>query len=227
MIPYKDLQPPKRFPLLTILLVTINSVIFFYQASLPEPLQRAFVYKYSVIPLEFQRGGNLPESPGLSPLWSMLTALFLHGGWLHLIGNMLYLWIFGGKVEERMGRIEFLVFYFLCGITATIAQVAVTLHSPIPLLGASGAISGILAVSLRLFPKAKIAVLVPVFIVLRRIVLPAWLILGSWIVIQLLEVSSATNAVGGQAFMAHIGGFFAGFVLMPFFLGTVKKQGRR
>lgn len=225
MIPYKDLNPSRRFPIITVLLIAVNVALFFYTVFLPESLSTSFIYRYSVIPLEFKLGQNLSSSPGPFPLFSIFTALFLHGGWLHLIGNMLYLWIFGDNVEDRMGPVRFSFFYLLCGIVATLTQVYTSFDSEIPSLGASGAIAGVLACYLRLFPKARIAVLVPLFYFLRVAVLPAWLVLGFWIGLQVLQVqiSPPGGETGGIAYFAHIGGFLAGLLLSPIF---VKKRRR-
>ncbi len=215
MIPYKDLHPSSRFPWITITLIAVNLGVFLYQVFLPESQEIRFIEHYAVVPAHF-------HGP------TVLTALFLHGGLFHLIGNMLYLWIFGDNVEDRMGPIRFLFFYLLCGIVATVAQLYANLQSTLPALGASGAIAGILAAYLRLFPKAKIAVLIPIFYFFRTIILPAWLVLGFWILLQFLEVRLAPSDVaqptGGIAYFAHIGGFAAGFLLMPLF---VRKKIRR
>ncbi len=219
MIPYKDLHPSKRFPVVTVLLIAANVGVFLYQVFLPEPLSTDFIYRFSVIPYEFKLGRNLSISPGLPPFVSVFTAMFLHGGWFHIIGNMLYLWIFGDNVEERMGSVRFFLFYLLCGFVATFAQIYASFGSKIPALGASGAIAGVLASYLRLFPSARIAVLVPIFYFFRVVVLPAWLVLGFWILLQILEVQVApVKATGGVAYFAHIGGFLAGLLLMPLFI---------
>ena len=219
MIPYKDLHPSGRYPGVTILLIAVNVAVFLYQSFLPEQMETSFIYKYAVIPLELKLHQNLTFSPGLSPLYSVVTAMFLHGGWFHLGGNMLYLWIFGDNVEDRMGHFRFLVFYLLCGIIATFAQVFAIFNSTIPSLGASGAIAGVLAAYLRLFPRAKIAVLIPVFYFLRSIILPAWLVLGGWVLLQVLEARymSQIPQTSGVAYFAHEGGFMAGLLLTPLF----------
>src|SRR3989338_3364845 len=212
---------------MTILLIAANVAVFGYQLFLPSAQEIRFVYSYAVIPLEFRLGGNVPGSPGLPPFLTIFTAMFLHGGWLHLIGNMLYLVIFGDNIEDRMGQIRFLVFYILCGVVATLAQIYGDFRSEIPALGASGAIAVVLAVYLRLYPKAHIAVLVPILYFLRSIVLPAWLVLGFWFLLQVIEAQlSPAKEAGGVAYFAHIGGFIAGLLLMPLFLRKVRK-GRR
>lgn len=228
MIPYKDLAPSRRFPFVTILLIALNVTAFLYQIFLPEPAATGFVYRFAVIPLEFRLGHNIELSPGLAPLLSIFTAMFLHGGWLHLIGNMLYLWIFGDNVEDRMGPVRFLIFYLLCGVIATLAQIYSDFRSDIPALGASGAIAGVLAAYLRLYPRAQVAVLVPVFYFLRSVLLPAWLVLGLWFLIQILESHLPGNGAGGGgvAYFAHIGGFVAGLLFMPLFTSKARKKSR-
>lgn len=224
MIPYKDLHPSKHFPWGTVLLISLNLGVFLYQVLLPETLGVQFIYKYSVIPFEFKVGHNIGISPDFPFILSIYTAMFLHGGWLHLIGNMLYLWIFGDNVEDRMGSIRFLLFYLFCGTVATIAQIYAGLDSKIPALGASGAIAGILAAYLRLFPKARIGVLVPIFFFLRTFILPAWAVLGFWLLLQIVQVQSAgPKATGGVAYFAHLGGFITGLLLTPIFLPKTKK----
>jgi len=228
VIPYKDLAPKRRFPYITILMIAINVGVFAYMLFLPEAEYTKFIYRYSVIPLEFKLGKNIAVSPGFPPIFSIITAMFLHGGWLHIIGNMLYLWIFGDNVEDRMGAVRFFLFYFLCGIVATLAQIYGSFGSEIPALGASGAISGVLAAYLRLYPKAKVAVLIPIFFFLRSVLLPAWLVLGFWFVAQILETQlSPVKDAGGVAYYAHIGGFVAGFLLLPLFTKKAKAKGRR
>jgi membrane associated rhomboid family serine protease len=230
VIPYKDLSPTHRFPFVTLLLVTANVLVFLYQVVLPEPAATEFVYRYSVIPLEFRLGHNTELSPGIPPLASIFTAMFLHGGWLHLIGNALYLWVFGDNVEDRVGPVRFLLFYILCGIVATLAQIYSNFRSDIPALGASGAIAGVLAAYLRLYPKGRVAVLVPVFYFLRSVVLPAWLVLGLWFLLQVVEAHlapAAASETGGVAYFAHIGGFVAGLLVLPLFTPQKRSRSRR
>jgi rhomboid family protein len=225
VIPYKDLVPTRRFPFATLLLIAANVLVFLHEVLLPEPAATRFVYQYAVIPLEFRLGHNVDLSPGMAPFLSIFTAMFLHGGWLHLIGNMLYLWIFGDNVEDVMGPVRFLIFYLLCGLVASLAQIYSNFRSDIPALGASGAIAGVLAAYIRLYPKAKVAVLVPVFYFLRSVILPAWLVLGLWFLIQILEVHlMPASDTGGVAYFAHIGGFVAGLLFLPLFTPRREKR---
>ncbi len=218
MIPYKELKTSKKFPFITLLIIGINIALFTYMLILPLKETDAFVYRYAAIPLEFRLGHNLSISPGVEPIFTVFTAMFMHGGWFHIIGNMLYLWIFGASVEGNIGHWRFFIFYMMCGFLATFAQIYTNFDSRIPLLGASGAIAGVLAAYLRLFPKAKIAVLIPIFYFLRKFILPAWVVLTFWIVMQIVEVqmTPATES-GGVAYFAHIGGFISGFLFLPVF----------
>ena len=211
---------------MTVLLIALNVAVFLYEILLPDSLATEFVTKFALIPKHVNPQHAHHTSQIISALPSLFTAMFLHGGFLHLIGNMLYLWIFGDNVEERMGSLHFLAFYLACGLIATFAQVYTNPASMIPILGASGAIAGVLGAYIRLFPKARIAVLVPIFFFLRTIILPAWLVLGMWILLQVAEVQTMASHVkgdmGGIAYFAHLGGFVAGFFLMPLF--TQKKR---
>jgi membrane associated rhomboid family serine protease len=143
--------------------------------------------------------------------------MFLHGGWMHLIGNMLYLWIFGNNVEDAMGHVRFVIFYLLCGVAAVFAQALPDATSTIPMIGASGAISGVLGAYLLLYPRAHVLVAIPLGFYMRTMYLPAMVVLGFWFVLQLINSALADPGQGGVAFGAHIGGFVAGMVLLPLF----------
>lgn len=176
-----------------------------------------FQTQYALIPSELLGGQDLPPTIPI-PLWlTLLTAMFLHGGIMHLLGNMLYLWIFGDNVEDAMGPIRFLGFYLLCGVAAAFAQIAIGPSSSIPMIGASGAIAGVLAAYFMLYPRSRVLTLIPLFFFMRVVALPAVFLLGFWFVLQVISgVNSVTNS-GGVAFFAHIGGFIAGlFLVFPF-----------
>ena len=175
------------------------------------------ILQYAIIPAELLGGEDLPPEAGL-PLWlTILTGMFLHGGLMHLLGNMLYLWIFGDNVEDAMGPLRFLLFYILCGTAAALAQIAVDPGSAIPLIGASGAIAGVLAAYFMLYPQARVLTLVPIFFFIRLISLPAVFLLGFWFILQVISGAGALGSSGGVAWFAHIGGFIAGAVLVfPF-----------
>jgi membrane associated rhomboid family serine protease len=172
------------------------------------------ITQYALIPAELLRGEDLPPTIPI-PLWlTILTSMFLHGGLMHLLGNMLYLWIFGDNVEDAMGPIRFLAFYLLCGVAAALAQIAIDPGSAVPLIGASGAIAGVLAAYFMLFPYARVLTLIPIFFFLRLIPVPAVLLLGFWFLLQVISGAGSLGAGGGVAWFAHIGGFVAGALLV-------------
>lgn len=173
--------------------------------------------QYALIPSELLSGKDLPPYITL-PIWiTLLTSLFLHGGILHVLGNMLYLWIFGDNVEDAMGSARFLGFYILCGTAAAWAQIAIDPGSSIPMLGASGAIAGVLAAYFMLFPKSRILTLIPLFFFLRLVSVPAVFLLGFWFLLQVISGAQSFGNSGGVAVFAHIGGFLAGlFLVFPF-----------
>lgn len=205
MLPIGDDNTQRRiFPIVTYGLVAINVVVFLLELLGGDP----FIMAWSFVPLRFL------SNPAVDFI-TLFTSLFMHAGWMHLGGNMLYLLIFGDNVEDRFGHFKFLVFYLLSGLAATLAQFLVSMFSEIPNLGASGAIAGVLAAYLLLFPGRRVRVLVMAWIV----TLPALLVIGAWIVIQLVSgvgTISSTADTGGVAYMAHIGGFAAGFLLTLF-----------
>jgi membrane associated rhomboid family serine protease len=214
VIPLKDDIPTRERPVVTVALIAVNTVVFFFQLSLgPQS-----VFLLGLVPSALTSHAGMTQ--GLVPPWAtVLTSMFSHGGWLHLGGNMLYLWIFGNNVEDDMGRGKFLLFYLLCGAAAAGAQVAMDPTSTVPMVGASGAIAGVLGAYLLLYPHARVWVLVPIFFFLRFVWVPAVLYLGLWFLWQLL--SSVGGGEGGVAFMAHVGGFIAGMLLVKPFAGRI------
>jgi membrane associated rhomboid family serine protease len=192
---------------------------FIWQESLDFNAAHNIVYQLGFVPAVFFTPVSLPEDMSLVPTWSTIfTSMFLHGGWVHIGANMLYLWIFGDNVEASMGRLKFVLFYLLCGSAAAMAQAALDPGSTIPMIGASGGIAGVLGAYLMLHPKAAIRCFFLILIFFRFINLPAWLVLGVWIGGQFVAVPQALNEPsGGVAYMAHIGGFLAGMALIPFF----------
>jgi membrane associated rhomboid family serine protease len=214
MIPLRDDNPTRSFAILTLLLIAANIAVFVYQLSLPNVAAlQAFVADFGVVPAQITE----PASPLVYR--TVMTSMFLHGGWLHLAGNMLYLWIFGNNIEDACGRLRFLFFYLLCGLAAAGTQIAINPASTIPMIGASGAVSGILGAYLILYPHARVTVLIPIWIFLKFVQVPAWLMLVVWFGFQLLSGTATLGRVtgGGVAFWAHIGGFVAGMILIPIF----------
>lgn len=180
------------------------------------PISRAnyFISQYALIPIELKNGVDLPPTIPF-PIWlTLFSSMFLHGGIVHLAGNMLYLWIFGDNVEEAMGHVKFLLFYLLCGIIASFSQLLLNSASSIPQLGASGAIAGVLAAYFMLFPYSRILTLVLVFFFVRLVAVPAVFLLGFWFIVQVLSGASSLGSNSGIAWFAHIGGFLAGVLLV-------------
>jgi len=218
MIPLRDDNPTTIKPLVTISFIVLCSLVFLWQLSLGANGFRAAVMSLGVIPASLFGDKNLPPELALvPPTMTVLTSQFLHGSWMHLIGNMLYLWIFGNNVEDAMGHARFAIFYLLCGIVAALAQALPNPDSTLPMIGASGAISGVLGAYLLLFPHARVLVLIPLGFYSRLVPLPAMVVLGFWFVLQLISSALADPRAGGVAFGAHIGGFIAGMVLLPIF----------
>jgi membrane associated rhomboid family serine protease len=223
MLPLKDDVPSRSFPLFTVLLITANVSAFLYQLSLEfgdtgpaRGAAAAFVMEFGAVPCRLT--GMCPTAEFPSPVVSVFTSMFLHGGLFHIAGNMLYLWIFGDNVEDTLGHFRFLLLYLLAGVGAAMAQTVMSPESRIPMVGASGAISGVLGAYLFLFPHASILTLITFGFFIRFVQVPAVIVLGFWIVVQvlsgLISYGAASGQQGGVAWFAHIGGFAAGVVLL-------------
>jgi len=217
MIPLHDDNPTTLKPIVTLSLIIICLAIFLWQISLSDLVFQHMLYSLGMVPATLVGDKHLPAELDLIwPVLTPLTSMFLHADGLHLLGNLLYLWIFGNNVEEAMGHFRFLLFYLLCGIAAVLAQALPAMESEVPMVGASGAISGVLGAYLLLYPKARILV-IPV----RRLPIPMRLaaiwVLGFWFVFQFIGLIIAEPAEAGVAWRAHIGGFVAGMVLIPIF----------
>lgn len=249
-----DNQGRLTTPYVVYIIVAINALVFlFLQQAVSSRQGEYFTYGYSVIPLEITTGLDLtepvtltnaepmrdertgrlqhpviPEAPGPSPIYlTLLTAMFMHGGWLHIIGNMLYLWIFGDNIEDNFGHGKFLIFYLICGLAASFAQIMVDPSSPVPSLGASGAIAGVLGAYLVMFPRNRVRNIVMLGWIWTTIELPAIIVLGFWIVLQVISqytTSFGSSHRGGVAYMAHIGGFIAGVALSFIFRRRQPRQ---
>ena len=216
MIPLRDENPIRVVPFVTWAVLAACVLAFLVQVSLGAPGFNRMIFALGVIPaVLFGHAYLPPEIVLVPPAVTVVTSMFLHGGWLHLAGNMLYLWIFGDNIEDRMGHLRFLVFYLACGAAAVFAQAIPAPQSEVPMVGASGAISGVLGAYLLLFPRTRVLVLVPLGFVLQAIRLPAVWVLGLWFLVQLLSSFAAPAGEGGVAFRAHLGGFVAGLLLAP------------
>lgn len=216
MIPLHDDNPTERTPAVTIACIAACVLVFLYQTSLPVDAGNSFVFQYGAIPALVFGQANLPEMGVAIPAYATLvTSMFLHGGWMHLIGNMLYLWIFGNNIEDVMGHARYVTFYLACGILAALSHVLIDPFSSVPMVGASGAISGVLGAYVLLFPRARVLILIPGVGITK---VAAGVVLGMWFVMQLLSGGMSIGGKGGGvAFFAHIGGFLAGMALIGLF----------
>jgi len=211
MIPLKDINPSRSFPIVNLAIILICSVIWLYEVSLEKYEFNDFIYNFGLVPAE-----------AFSKPYQLFTHMFLHGSWLHIIGNMWFLWVFGDNVEDRLGKFKYLVFYVLCGLGAAVIQSLVSFLTGavhVPMVGASGAISGVLGAYLYLFPHARILALVPIFFFLTFVELPAVFFIGMWVFIQIINglITLPFAGMGGVAWFAHIGGFFVGYKLVRVF----------
>jgi membrane associated rhomboid family serine protease len=241
MIPLRDYRPTRTFPFVTVMLIVLNIAVF---------VQDRFSGHYRLTHVNTGYGiarvrefvGGLSSHFSLVPVhllshpilaWpTIFTSMFLHGNWLHIGSNMLFLWIFGDNIEDTLGRLRFIVFYLLCGFFAAVVQVLSDPTSTIPMVGASGAVAGVLGAYLLLFPHNRILTLIPIFIFFTTVELPAWLIIGYWALLQFLNASLLKGGGmlrgGGVAYFAHIGGFVAGMVLITLMEGgKQRRRGRR
>jgi membrane associated rhomboid family serine protease len=231
MFPYKDENPTEHPAVITVALIIANVLAFILVqgAGAQGPLARS-VCDLGLIPGEILQtakpGSGVALAPGMICMvdavpkyWTVITSMFMHGGWFHLIGNMLFLWVFGNNIEDATGHGKFLIFYLLCGIAAAATQTFVSPHSVVPMVGASGAISGVLGAYLLLYPRVRVHTLIILPIYITSVALPAWVMLGYWIALQLLGGLGSLSEVdkGGVAVFAHIGGFVTGLVLIKLF----------
>lgn len=218
MIPLKDDNPTTIQPVVTLTVIGLCILVFLWQSSLSQESSQAAIYALGFIPAVLIGNAELPAQLIWVPApTTVFTSMFLHGGLLHLAGNMLYLWVFADNIEDSMGHGRFVLFYAVCGVAAALAQAAPELGSTIPMIGASGAVSGVLGAYVLLYPHARVLVVVPLLVVFYRLRLPAFVVLGIWFAGQLLNSLAVPEAGGGIAFRAHIGGFVAGLLLIKFF----------
>ena len=227
MIPLRDDNPAATVPVVSRTLIALNVVVFVYEVLLGPEL-RPFLFDWGFVPVRLTlavRYGDLPLVPAVLPV---LTSMFLHGGWPHLIGNMWYLWIFGDNVEDALGHARFLVFYLACGVVAALIQYLTMPFARVPTVGASGAIAAVLGAYIGAFPRARVFTLLPLFPFIQVVPLPAFLVLGLWFLFQFVLGLGALYATGsgGIAFWAHIGGFVAGLVVMRVLLAARRPRSR-
>ncbi|MHB1361453.1 MAG: rhomboid family intramembrane serine protease [Thermoleophilia bacterium] len=229
MLPFKDNIPTERFPIVTALIIAINAAVFLYELTLDAAGKLdAFFAQYGMTPYEITHGASITQR-SIPVYLTLITMMFLHGGWLHIGGNMLYLWIFGNNVEDTMGRFRFVFFYLACGVLAGLAQIAVDPASTVVNIGASGAIAGILGAYLLLFPRAKVTTLIFLVVFITVVQLPAVVVLIFWFLLQLFSgVLDMSTSGDNVAYFAHIGGFIAGLLTIKLFtLGKHKVHIKR
>jgi membrane associated rhomboid family serine protease len=215
MIPLHDNNPTTRTPVVTIALIAICVLVYCWQVSLGPRAGQAAVYSFGFIPAVVFEGASLPAELVRVPAeLTLVTSMFLHGSFMHLAGNMLYLWVFGNNIEDVCGHFRFVLFYLLCGLVAAFAQALPNPASEVPMIGASGAISGVLGAYFLLFPHASVLTLVIFGFFWRIVSIPALVVLGFWMVVQILNGLGSFGSGGGVAWFAHIGGFVAGMGLL-------------
>jgi membrane associated rhomboid family serine protease len=213
MIPLRALLRRQSIPVMTLLIIVINTFCFLFEEVQPGYLRNAFIGHYALVP-DHVRG------------YSLITSMFLHGGWLHLIGNMWFLWVFGSHVEDALGSLKFAVFYLVSGLASGIVQLVLNLGSAIPTIGASGAIAGVMGAFLMLYPRSRVVTLIFIIVFITTVEIPAAFMLIYWFIIQLVSGLSSFSSFtdqGGVAWFAHVGGFLAGILLVRAFLGNRRR----
>jgi len=216
MIPIRDAIRSRTFPVINVVIIVLNVLVFLWQLSQGPQLKEA-LFLYGIVPLRYSDPELSANFTRFQQYLPFLTSMFLHGGFLHIIGNMWFLYIFGDNIEDRLGHFRYLFFYLLCGVTAGLVHLFTNWDSKIPTIGASGAISGVMGAYLLLYPRSKILTLIPIFLFIQFIEIPAFIFLGYWLLIQLFSASLTPRNVGGIAFWAHIGGFIAGLLFIKIF----------
>jgi membrane associated rhomboid family serine protease len=226
VIPFSDPSEPNRiFPWVNIGLILFNFLVFFYELSLGGQgvsQLNHFIREYGLVPCEYTNHCSPTELGAPQPFYlTLFSSMFLHAGWLHILGNMIYLWVFGDNVENSMGHLRYLIFYLLCGLGASALEIATAVDSVTPGIGASGAIAGVLGAYLMLYPSSRIGTLIPITFIFFPLRLPAWVLIGFWFILQLfsglVSLSQHAATAGGIAYFAHVGGFITGAILIWLF----------
>jgi membrane associated rhomboid family serine protease len=226
MFPIKDTVPNRTFPVVIWSIIAPSGIVFYFETKLPDKSLEHLIKMLGIVPAEFTRPYYRTHHRPIIDYLAFITTMFLHGGWLHILGNMWFLHVFGSKVEDVMGHGRFLAFYLISGIFASMMYIYISPRSPMPVIGASGAIAGVMGAYYVLFPRARILTLIPIIIIPWFIELPAYLFLGWWFLLQLFSgtvTSVLPEAGGGVAWWEHIGGFIAGIVLVFFFKQKVRR----
>jgi membrane associated rhomboid family serine protease len=228
VIPLKDDNPTSSTPIVTYFLIGACVVIFLLEVSSPNYNSGAIFYSWGFIPASFFHNFEVPsEVYRVTPMATLFTSMFMHGGFMHLIGNMLYMWIFADNIEDELGKTKFIIFYLMSGVAAALTQGYMNTESTIPMVGASGAIGGVLGAYIVNHPRAKILVLIPLGFFSQIVKIPAIFVLGFWFVLQFISSAGSGSSGGGVAYGAHIGGFIFGAVSILFFNRGVKRKATR
>ena len=225
MIPLKDDNPTYSTPIITYFIIGICVIVFLLEISSPNYKSGAIFYSWGVIPASLIHNLQLPDEVyRVPPIITLFTSMFMHGGFMHLIGNMLYMWIFADNIEDGLGKTKFIIFYLLSGIAAALTQVYMNTESTIPMVGASGAIGGVLGAYIVNYPKAKVLVLIPLGFFSQIVRVPAIFVLGIWFLLQFISSALSGSSGGGVAYGAHIGGFVFGAIAILFFNRRSKRS---
>ena len=225
MIPLKDDNPTYSTPIITYFIIGICVIVFLLEISSPNYKSGAIFYSWGVIPASLIHNLQLPDEVyRVPPIITLFTSMFMHGGFMHLIGNMLYMWIFADNIEDGLGKTKFIIFYLLSGIAAALTQVYMNTESTIPMVGASGAIGGVLGAYIVNYPKAKVLVLIPLGFFSQIVRVPAIFVLGIWFLLQFVSSALSGSSGGGVAYGAHIGGFVFGAIAILFFNRRSKRS---
>jgi len=228
VIPLKDDNPTNSTPIITYIIIGICVVVFLLEISSPNYSSGALFYSWGVIPASLVHNLQVPEEIyRVPPMATLITSMFMHGGFMHLIGNMLYMWIFADNIEDELGKTKFIIFYILSGIAAALTQVYMNTESTVPMVGASGAIGGVLGAYIVNHPRAKVLVLIPLGFFTQIIKVPAIFVLGIWFILQFVSSAFSSSSGGGVAYGAHIGGFIFGAIAILFFNRGVKRSIRK
>ena len=216
--PLFDNNPTKDRPIISWIIIFLCIIVYMWQITLSDFEQKLIFLKFGIIPSTLFGISSLPSDIySISPILTIFTSMFLHGSIMHLLSNMLYMWIFSDNIEDQIGKVKFIIFYFLCGFFAALTQSLIDPESNIPMIGASGGIAGILGAYIILFPKAYVRVFLLILIFIRIVSFPAWLVLGFWILGEFISAPINLSSDGGVAYFAHIGGFISGVILIYFF----------
>ncbi len=216
MIPIRDAIRSKHFPAVNILIIGLNIIVFLWELIQGPHLEEA-LFIFGLVPIRYSNPELSTHFTTFQQFLPFLTSMFLHGGFLHILGNMWFLYIFGDNIEDRLGHIRYLIFYIFCGVAAGLVHLLTNWDSKIPTIGASGAISGVMGAYLLLYPRARIMTLIPIFFFFQFVEIPAFIFLGYWLFLQLFSASLTPSNVGGIAFWAHIGGFISGLIFIKIF----------